>query len=377
MRRVNITTINILAAIFICILIVQGTGLVYFASKSQAVSGRLEKAENKMKSLLPEYNRLGAEEKDFAELKDRYFQLTQNYENMKKDYDAMELDRDNLIRKAKSLLEENGKARESEKRLEEVEASKIAIQKEKDKLIEANAELKDEITKLEGVKRDIAQERDMAIRERDIVKAEYNKSKEGTALRKLNEEISILKKANSQTGESLKKARETSDSMKRDREKEIAALTAEKSRLESENKALSEKLAKLEEAHAAVINEKNTLADELKDLPKRFTEISRQNEKLLKETAEMHYNLGVFYTKNKEYKRAIKEYQQALELEPNDAATHFNIGYIYSEYVLDREKAVSHFRSFLNLTNSNDEDVSWARKYIITWESFLGKKPLR
>ena len=55
------------------------------------------------------------------------------------------------------------------------------------------------------------------------------------------------------------------------------------------------------------------LAEEIRNIPKKFSEIARQNRKLIKETSEMHYNLGVFYTKNKEYDRAVAEFEKVVK----------------------------------------------------------------
>jgi tetratricopeptide (TPR) repeat protein len=87
----------------------------------------------------------------------------------------------------------------------------------------------------------------------------------------------------------------------------------------------------------------------------------------------MHYNLGVFYMREKNYPRAIAEFEKALELTPDDAYAHFNLGYIYAEYVVNRPKAIEHFRNYLRLAKKGDKDVDWVKKYIISWETWQGK----
>ena len=91
----------------------------------------------------------------------------------------------------------------------------------------------------------------------------------------------------------------------------------------------------------------------------------------------MHYNLGVFYTQHKEYKRAIAEFEKAIELNPDDPYAHFNLGYIYAEYLVDRSKAVEHFRHYLRLADKSDKDIDWVKKYILTWQAWEGKTPLK
>jgi len=119
-----------------------------------------------------------------------------------------------------------------------------------------------------------------------------------------------------------------------------------------------------------------SLEKKIAQVPAKFAEIARENKVLIKETALMHYNLGVFYTKNKEYSRAIAEFEKAIELNPNDAAAQYNLGYIYAEYLVNRPRALEHFRKFLALTKSDDKDVDWVKKYILTWQTWEGKKPI-
>ncbi|HOU36109.1 MAG TPA: tetratricopeptide repeat protein, partial [Candidatus Omnitrophota bacterium] len=119
-----------------------------------------------------------------------------------------------------------------------------------------------------------------------------------------------------------------------------------------------------------------SLEKKIEQVPARFAEIARENKVLIKETALMHYNLGVFYTKNKEYSRAIAEFEKTVELNPNDAAAQYNLGFIYAEYLVNRPKALEHFRKFLSLVKSDDKDVDWVKKYILTWQTWEGKKPI-
>jgi len=128
-------------------------------------------------------------------------------------------------------------------------------------------------------------------------------------------------------------------------------------------------------AQAAKTNK--ALESEIKNMPKKFTEIGRQNKRLIRETSEMHYNLGVFYTKNKEYERAIAEFEKVIEITPDDAYAHFNLGYIYAEYLVNRKKATENFRHYLRLAKSSDKDIDWAKKYLLTWETYEGKVPMR
>ncbi len=85
----------------------------------------------------------------------------------------------------------------------------------------------------------------------------------------------------------------------------------------------------------------------------------------------MHYNLGVFYSQHKEYKRATLEFLKALELRPDDASAHYNLGYIYAEHLVNQPKAIEHFKEYLRITKGGkDRDADKAKKYILLWETY-------
>jgi len=78
-----------------------------------------------------------------------------------------------------------------------------------------------------------------------------------------------------------------------------------------------------------------------------------------------HYNLGVLYTQNKDYQRAITEFERVLSFNPNDTESHYNLGVIYGEYLGDRKKALEHFQAYLRLA-PNDPDAERVRRYVTT-----------
>ena len=114
-------------------------------------------------------------------------------------------------------------------------------------------------------------------------------------------------------------------------------------------KEMSLKIDEVNRKYKELVKVNKVLNKRNKEVPKKFSEMVIQNERLLKDTAIMHYNLGVFYTKNREYEKAIEEYKKVLDIRPNDANAYFNLGYIYAERLNDREEAIDCFRSFLRL----------------------------
>ncbi|MFQ5881977.1 MAG: tetratricopeptide repeat protein [Candidatus Methylomirabilales bacterium] len=59
-----------------------------------------------------------------------------------------------------------------------------------------------------------------------------------------------------------------------------------------------------------------------------------------------HFNIGLFYQKQREYARAFEAYQKAAELNPFHAEAYNNLGVLYKE-IGDLEKAIQHYRKAL------------------------------
>ncbi len=88
-----------------------------------------------------------------------------------------------------------------------------------------------------------------------------------------------------------------------------------------------------------------------------------------------HYNLAIIYENCGKYSEAAQEYEKVLELDPNDADVHYNLGIVYDDFIQDNEKAVLHYSRYLDLVpNAKDsgivtqwleearEDAEWDRK---------------
>lgn len=317
----------------------ESAGLIFFAGKSQDLSRKLE-------AITPDYQKLGREDQ---ELKDKFTASI-------KENEALKLDRDNVLAQAKSLMGERNRANELAASLEKASLEISQLQKEKQEIQNYNFNLKEKFKKYQELQAQIT-------KERDGLKLAYEEAKKDAAIKKSKKEQVKLVKEKISAEINLKN-------------KEIEQLKAQKTKLEETKKGLTLQVKEQKNAIAQAINKNKRLEGEVNNLPRKFSEIARQNKRLIRETAEMHYNLGVFYTKNKEYGRAIAEFEKVVEITPDDAYAHFNLGYIYAEYLVNRKKAVEQFRHYLQLAKSDDKDADWVRKYLLTWETYEGKKPV-
>ncbi len=333
---------KILAILIVVLLFGESAGFIYFARKSQGLSRELE-------SFKPGYEKLTRAE---LELKNKYSELS-------KENEAMRIDRENLLSQIKSLLAERSRANELAGSLEKANDNLSILGREKKELQDYSSGLKDELSKLR-------QAQEGLVKERDELKSAYEKESGNTGIKELKKRISDLQKENKGIESNLKR-----------KEKEFDKFVQQKSKLGLNNESLVSQLKDFKRNYDNALKKNRALEQELKNIPVKFTEIARQNKKLIKETAQMHYNLGVFYTKNKQYDRAVAEFEKVIDVDPDDAYAHFNLGYIYAQYLVNRQKAVEQFRHFLRLAKSDDKDADWVKKYLLTWEAYEGKRPMQ
>jgi tetratricopeptide (TPR) repeat protein len=78
-------------------------------------------------------------------------------------------------------------------------------------------------------------------------------------------------------------------------------------------------------------------------------DLSNARQRMQKQEALLHYNLGVSYMKEKYYDMAIDEYQKALELNPNDPDIHYNLAILYDDCSRNPKRAIQHYQKYLEL----------------------------
>ncbi|MFH0738591.1 MAG: tetratricopeptide repeat protein [Candidatus Omnitrophota bacterium] len=355
----NLINKKVIAALILILL----AGIVYFNLKSSTLFSKLKNLKGDYEKLTQNYEKMT---RDNQELKGSYSKL-------QKDSQATSLERDNLLTQARGLLEDRERARALEAEVNKLKGDIEELQKEKKAVINQNLGVKD------GINRIVA-EKEQLLREKARLEDELNKEKQGYTLKKLQQENASLTKEKNSLGSSLKTAQ--SESLKNAGDalrlkQELAKAKDDLQRIKKEIAEANRKLGELTARYSEAVSKNKLFEQKTADMPKKFAEVARQNKSLIKETANMHYNLGVFYTKNKEYSRAAAELEKAIELTPDDAYAHFNLGYIYAEYMINRNKAIEHFKHYLRLAKKEDKDVDWVKKYILTWQAYEGKENIQ
>jgi chromosome segregation ATPase len=311
-------------------------------------------------------------------LRDTNQQLTSRLEEIQKQNSQMietcrdiDSDKENLMLQSERLRREN----------EEFRAAKEAydgLLEEKNALLQAKAALEKHITELQeqsaametraqdniAEKTELQQKLEEATeRQRPYlnrIKDEYQDK-----LSKISELLRQKEDENKALAGDLKETRKAAEVLERD-----------KFKWEQQASLLQGKLDELNSQFKELQKENIALAEESRTFPRRFAELARQNERLIKETADMHYNLGVFYVKNKEHKRAVHEFEKVLDLKPKDAQAIYNLGYIYAQHLVDRPRAIRYFEDYLSYA-PDARDADWVRKYLLTWQTWYGKEVLQ
>jgi tetratricopeptide (TPR) repeat protein len=293
-----------------------------------------------------------------------YSQQDQNlraeFEKLTQDYERLLKDRDNILAQSKNLLQYKVKIRELEDETKIIEGKNKQLEQEK---LLLGAQISDLKERLEGLQMEKGQlQSQLSERENLIEKMEVEyKIVNDTKLR--------LKAAEKEAAQAQDRIRSLED--------KVGKVESEKIAVKAEEKLYQRQYNELRKKYTEAVAVNKQLDKKLSELPQKFAEIARENKLLLKETALMHYNLGVFYTGEGQHRRAIAEFEKALELNPDDVYAYFNLGYIYAEYLVDRKKAVDYFRKYLRLAGVDDKDVDWVKKYILTWQAWEGGTPIK
>ena len=128
-------------------------------------------------------------------------------------------------------------------------------------------------------------------------------------------------------------------------------------------------LGHLQKKNRLLLGDNKVLKRKVEEYPKKLSQVAILKDRLVRDNAVLHYNLGVFHIQKQDYAEAIAEFEKVLDLNPSDSATHYNLGIIYAEYLNNKPKAMLHFKRYLLNASKDDKDTQRAKKYIMTWEN--------
>lgn len=75
--------------------------------------------------------------------------------------------------------------------------------------------------------------------------------------------------------------------------------------------------------------------------------------------------IGRVYRQLGEFRKAQASYQKAINIKPDYAVAHYNIGILYDLYLYDLPQALTHYLKYQQLTNDTDQKVA---KWIVDIE---------
>lgn len=216
-------------------------------------------------------------------------------------------------------------------------------------IVEENAKLKDEITALQiGI-----------VNLDNLRKAgEDEKRALQDKLAALRREFEPIKKLKEEAGSRKSEAKKYEDKVKQlegeIREFEKKELNVKKAKDES-RKELEKKEREFEKEKQGLEKKLKAADAKAKEAVDRFAGANKASERLKREAAIMHYNLGVIFQSDTKFANAIREYEKALEARPDDAPAHYNLALIYDTVNNDRQKAVLHYRKYLDIEPDADD----------------------
>lgn len=310
------------------------------------------------------------------ELQNKNSQLQGELENLK-------LDRNNILKQAQSFQ------KEKEDILSKMEATKnnsASAATELESLKKESALLNAELEKL----------RQARAKDREL----YTEEK-GTVERKLKEEedknLSLAKTLEEYTPEKISQVVEDRNRLDVENKQLAQKILDQNQKLEevqrnmtpleldreelhktvAENKELRDRtkyIQKVEDRLEQLIKENKEYREQLEVMKAKFKDSvpglaksGRIAQKMMRENAQMHYNLGTIFLQNKRYKESITEYEKALELMPNDPDTHYNLGVLYDDFMKDRNKALYHYQKYIAV-NPKAPDAKKVENYMLSLE---------
>ncbi len=304
-----------------------------------------------------------------------YQLLEKENQELKKKYEELEQDRNNVLSQTKNLLQEKAQWSEMETQLENLKKANKSFMAQKDKLLQDNERLKAEVASVIQNFDALKQSYQEMLEKQDAI------DKENTSLRTLltqqvqsspefqvlDREAKRLREDNAQLGETISvmesKLKKALERIKKDQTREMSMIV--------QIRGQKQLLDNIQLQNTTLSKANGELNELINQAPEKIKLMAAQNRALLKETAEMHYNMAVFFTQNQKFAEAEREYVRALEFDPNNLKIHYNLGYLYAEDMNKHDKAMYHLEKYLQI-DPNSKESEAIRAYIATRQTWNG-----
>lgn len=288
--------------------------------------------------------RAGELESKAITLESRLKDVQQQYLQLSEEHKQLTVDRDNLLTQLKDHQSQTHD-------YDQVRSERDLLQQLLKKAAGEERTLRGQLSETEARLHDVQQALEQVAQERATLTTQLAEAKKRSKEAQLSHEASAQRQENAELNRVLNAAqRELAESQRRET-------------------SLQVRLKQVQERYTASVAENSTLRSQQRTIPKDVSRITREHERLIKENADMHYNLGVLFSKQRDYSRALVEFRKVVELRPDDADAYYNLGVIYAEHLPDREKALAHFRRYLTL-NPGSKDSGWVKQYIASWRAW-------
>lgn len=191
------------------------------------------------------------------------------------------------------------------------------LARQKNQLEAENAQLKAQAAQFDSEKNIILNQVRTSVKAFDEYRAQMS-----AEVKKMNDKVDQLNRENSAL-KSSKAVVSTTDSEK-------AAYEAQINDLRNETNVYKETVSVLQQELAA-----------------------KEESTVVVEAGKLHYNVGNFYFRNREYAAAVEEYKKAIMYQPKDADAQYNLAIVNDEYIGNRAEALQHYKRFLSLASTD------------------------
>lgn len=86
---------------------------------------------------------------------------------------------------------------------------------------------------------------------------------------------------------------------------------------------------------------------------------------LTPQDADLYYNLALEYLKTNQFGKAGESFKKVLRLNPKDKNAYYNLGVLYESYLQDKRQALVYFSQYLKFASSKDKAAEvreWIRQ---------------